>query len=202
MFAASCRIVGLFFLLLCAPLTATLHAQGLNAQGLNALQSARAAQPLRTPTTRLELQDLIGKKPVILHFWATWCAPCRRELPSLARFLNDKATRPYAGQVILIALDRGPYAKIDRFLNQRLKLPTLRSFQAEGFETGSLFGLKAYPTTLIMDANYRVKGRLSGAMDWDNPTIRRKLRAILRGAPLRKPTKRRKKRFDRKDEPV
>lgn len=110
-------------------------------------------------------RDFHGKV-VVLNFWATWCAPCVHEMPSLDRLAARLADRPVA----LVALneDRGGAEVAAPFL-EKLKLGNLPLYlDPEGavqraLEVGSL------PTTIVIDAEGREVGRLVGPADWSSP---------------------------------
>lgn len=111
------------------------------------------------------LADFKGKV-ILLNLWATWCAPCRIEMPSLDR-LHQRLGGPRF-EVIALSLDKGgaPVARafLDGIKVSRLVLaadPTARAFA-----TLKVTGL---PTTLLIDPEGREIGRLAGPAEWDGP---------------------------------
>ena len=121
------------------------------------------------------LADWKGKV-VLLNLWATWCAPCRKEMPALDR--PQQALGSDRFEVVALSVDRGGAEASRKFLDQigikALKLyvdPTARAS----------FDLKAVglPATLLIDGEGREIGRLTGPAEWDSPDAKRLIEAAL-----------------------
>ncbi|HXG77986.1 MAG TPA: TlpA disulfide reductase family protein [Methyloceanibacter sp.] len=111
------------------------------------------------------LADFKGKV-VLLNIWATWCLPCREEMPALDRLQTKLGGKDF--EVVAINIDKGGAEKAETFLKEtgvtRLALYTDPS--------GKLFAtLKAVgmPTTLVVDREGREIARLAGPADWASP---------------------------------
>ncbi|HYH22175.1 MAG TPA: TlpA disulfide reductase family protein [Azospirillum sp.] len=111
------------------------------------------------------LSDFAGR-PLVINFWATWCAPCRAEMPSLERL----SVRLAARGVLLIgaSVDANPFP-VREYLRER-GLTFARHFDA-GRDAARQLGIAEYPTTLILDAAGRLKSRMIGAADWEDPAL-------------------------------
>ncbi len=98
---------------------------------------------------------------VVLNFWATWCIPCVAELPSLDRLA---AAEP-GFAVLAVSADRAGAEVVSPFLKAHgiLHLTTLLD---PHMEVGRAFGVAGFPTTLVIDATGRLRGRLEGPADW------------------------------------
>lgn len=106
-------------------------------------------------------------KPVVLHFWATWCEPCREEIPVLSRFAASDAAGGIA--IVAVAVNDHP-DKVDEFLWEvDAKLPVL--FDREQTIIRAL-GIRVLPTTLVLDANHRLRLRATGSLDWNSAAVR------------------------------
>ncbi len=116
---------------------------------------------------------------VIVNLWATWCAPCRQEMPTLA-----KLQAAYPGRVVIVpvaedrAEDRdkardfiGQYAPLPFYQDPKLGMTFALSPPAEGL-----------PTTVIYDKTGHERARFSGGADWNSPEARAIVEALLRGA--------------------
>jgi len=136
---------------------------------LNGQKFQRWAKPREIPDLRFSdpaggptsLSKFRGRV-ILLNLWATWCPPCREEMPALdrlnARVGGDKFV------VVTLALDSP--AKAEAFLRQ-IKATTLQGYtDTQGLALSTL-GVTTVPTTLLIDARGREIGRLSGAAAWD-----------------------------------
>ncbi len=101
---------------------------------------------------------------VVLNFWATWCAPCRAEMPSLARL---QAARPDIA-VVPVATGRNSVVGIQKFFAEAgvEGLPMLRDPKSELARSMAVLGL---PVTVILDPEGREVARLIGDAEWDAP---------------------------------
>ncbi len=110
------------------------------------------------------LKEFQGK-PVILHFWASWCRPCRAELPELAAWRAQHPKVPFAA----ISLDQN-ISDARNYLNQQnLPFPVL-----VGNMNGAMqLGVRGLPTTIIIGKDGKIKQRLLGAQPWGNDEFSR-----------------------------
>jgi thiol-disulfide isomerase/thioredoxin len=118
--------------------------------------------------------DVAPAGPVIVHFWATWCAPCRDELPAVDRFAKALAEKDIADYLVVISVDRSGYSRVAAFVEE-LEVDTLHSWQDASRVSGPTFRLFGFPATILLDADHRVVGRHPGPLDWDNPDTRAEL---------------------------
>lgn len=117
-----------------------------------------------------ELPDLTGNiiklstlrgTPVIINFWATWCEPCRDEMPSLERLQSKLAGKPF--EVLTVNYGEG-IPGITRFLaRNRLTLPVLLDPDKE---SAAAWGAGGLPMTFLVDAEGRVRYSAFGECDW------------------------------------
>lgn len=121
---------------------------------------------------RLELREL-GGGPVLLHFWATWCVPCRRELPTLI-----EAAREHGVRVVAISLD-ADWRAIRAFVGEG-PLPPMIVREPAGTLARTL-GVRALPDSYVIDAEGRATRRIAGALDWSTPQHRAWLARTLGG---------------------
>lgn len=123
----------------------------------------------------LDLGDFRGKV-VLLNLWATWCAPCRYEMPSLDRLQAELGSEDF--QVLVLAVDRGGMPKVlDFFADVGLKHLTPYVDKT----TKASRALRAYglPTTLLLDRAGREIGRLTGPAEWDTPEAKTLIRHYI-----------------------
>jgi YD repeat-containing protein len=105
-----------------------------------------------------------GRPATIVHFWATWCGPCRAELPALIAFAAERHI-----PLITIANDRD-WSVVDRYLAANdLHIDVLLDRDAR---VARSYRADVFPTTLVYDAHGQVTERFRGAVDWRGVTLR------------------------------
>jgi len=133
-------------------------------------------------TPPLALRDLAGKehkladykgKVVVLNFWATWCDPCREEMPSMQR-LQDKL----AGKLVILAVDYGEGApRIKDFLQ---KVPVKFTVLLDrDTSAATAWKVKVLPTTLVIDPEQKVRLVAVGDIGWDSQAVEEQIRKLL-----------------------
>lgn len=105
---------------------------------------------------------------VVLNFWATWCAPCVKELPSLDRLSAALPSETHI--VITISTDRGGSKKVPAFL-KKLKTENLAPYLDAKSTLARAFGMRGLPTTYIIGKGGNVVAKLEGAAEWDSKEI-------------------------------
>ncbi|HFC12053.1 MAG TPA: TlpA family protein disulfide reductase [Anaerolineae bacterium] len=104
----------------------------------------------------MRLSDLRGK-PVILNFWATWCGPCRAEMPAFARLATD-----LPNDISVIGVNQGESAEIIRDFADELAVtyPLLVDLDQS---VNRQYGVRGLPTTLFIDADGIIRDQIIGA---------------------------------------
>lgn len=146
----------------------------LAATGAAELRPAAAFELPRADGSRTSLADHAGRA-VLLHFWATWCAPCRRELPALETL--RAALEPEGLSVLAVSVDGGSGEAVARFAARRA--PGLDVLLDPREEVARRYGVGAYPTSVVIDREGRVVHRAAGAFAWDAPESLAWFRTLL-----------------------
>lgn len=169
------RLVGLFIL--------CVSPGGIVASALAAGPAdLRAASSPAGPTFRLD--EFRGKGPlaladqrgkiVLLHFFATYCEPCRPEMASLNRFLKQNAGKPFA----VFAVDVGEIDLRVRafFEKEPVDFPIVLDRDRK---VSKAWGIYALPTTIVLDEKLQPRLIVEGDLDWSHPEVLQKLEALL-----------------------
>jgi len=114
-------------------------------------------------------------KVVLLNFWATWCPPCRAEMPSMETLYK----RFSAQGLEILAVDMGEDALIvQRYIkNGGFTFPVLLDSSSK---VSSVYGIQAIPTTYIIDREGKIIGRVVGSIEWDNQKVFAAIEALLK----------------------
>jgi thiol-disulfide isomerase/thioredoxin len=126
------------------------------------------------------LSEVLPRASVIVHFWATWCHPCREELPAVARFASVLSNEELTDRLVVVSVDRSDYDRVLSFLRDLPELNDFHTWQVISGSAGSAFRLFGYPATIVLDADHRVIARHPGPLAWDDPAIRAELIGRLR----------------------
>jgi thiol-disulfide isomerase/thioredoxin len=121
------------------------------------------------------LSDYAGQH-VVLNFWATWCAPCREEMPSLQALQSELGGEAFA--VVTLATGRNPPQAIQRFFEETgvTDLPQYRDIDQQIAREMGIFGL---PITVILNPEGQEIARLRGDAHWDSPEAIALIEALL-----------------------
>jgi len=103
---------------------------------------------------------------VVLNFWATWCAPCIEEMPSLVRMQQHMQAKGITVLAVSIDVDENNYKRFLRDHNVNLL-----SVRDPDQKSNSLYGTSKFPETYVIDRNGVVRRKFIGAVDWTEPDV-------------------------------
>lgn len=104
--------------------------------------------------------------PVLVNLWATWCAPCIKELPTLQKLEERHAVDGGLG-IAIVSQDMAPKTSVEAFLES--KRIALRSFLDPEMRLTAALGVEVMPTTVLYDAQGKEVWRYTGDLDWSGP---------------------------------
>jgi len=164
-------------------LTISVAASGATETGVEKLVWSEDPQP----ATSISFQNGQGKnvtladyegKVVVVNLWATWCAPCIREMPTL-----DNLQRDMGGEslhIIAMSQDREGKSVAEPFMETN-EWSNLDLYVAPDLAFARAAAVKGLPTTLIIDKKGREVARLQGTAEWDSEDMRIILRELISG---------------------
>ena len=141
----------------------------------------------KTPVVMPELNFVNGKnralnlesfrgKVILLNIWATWCGPCREEMPALDRLQVTLGSADF--EVVALAIDVGQINIIEDFYEQ-LGLNSLAIYHDSTGSASFKLNVNGIPATYLIDREGKGLGGVVGPVEWDNPGIVKEIRSHL-----------------------
>ena len=124
---------------------------------------------------QITLKDWHGKV-VLLNLWATWCGPCREEMPLLDKLQGELGSDTF--EVVALAVDKAGLKGAEKFF-QDTKVENLKLFADPTARVGGELKVFGMPTTILIDTEGREIGRLVGPAKWDSEDAKRLITASL-----------------------
>lgn len=122
--------------------------------------------------------DEFSGKLILLNIWATWCTPCRREMPTLERLQTELGGPDF--EVLALSIDRQGASVVAEFYRE-LGLEALAVYVDASSDALRSLGIIGVPTTLLIDRKGREVARLVGPAEWDSPEMIAFFRARVGG---------------------
>ncbi|WP_038246995.1 TlpA family protein disulfide reductase [Ghiorsea bivora] len=107
--------------------------------------------------------DSYKGKPVILHFWASWCPPCRSEMPEMNNWVQQHPDV----KVVMISLDADQAGAAAFYAQKNIQQPLNMGNQRDTMA----LGVRGLPTTLVIDADGNIKERHMGDLNWADERV-------------------------------
>lgn len=124
--------------------------------------------------------DDFRSRVVVLNLWATWCPPCREEMPTLDQLQERLGGADF--EVVALSLDRRGESVVRKFYDD-IGVEHLRLYLASGMDLISRLRAPGLPTTLVLDRRGREVARVVGKADWATPRMIRYLRRLIEREP-------------------
>jgi len=119
-------------------------------------------------------RENFGGRLLVLNFWATWCAPCLEELPSLNQFAKEMA----GSGVVVLGVSMDTKAEAYRAFLNRTQVSFLTA-RDPGAKISADYGTFKYPESYIIDSNGKVLQKIIGATNWTDGTMVNAVKSFL-----------------------
>jgi peroxiredoxin len=124
----------------------------------------------------VRLSELRGKKVVLINFWATWCPPCRSEMPTMQQIYTDYKGKGF--EILAINIERDSKEEILEFMKElRLTFPVLLDPDMKVTRTYRLIGL---PVSMLIDRQGIIRYKQIGYHDWTDKESRKRVENLLK----------------------
>jgi peroxiredoxin len=123
----------------------------------------------------MSLSQLRGKV-VLLNFWATWCGPCRVEMPAMEQLYRTLPRREF--EILAVSTDQQGAAVTRPFQREMgFTFPILHDSE---YRVGLTYGARSIPITFMVDRRGIVRQKIFGARDWDSPEARDLIQELMK----------------------
>lgn len=146
-------------------------------QTIDAVSAVKSAPDFSLRDIDDKIHKLSGYRGhvVAVNFWATWCPPCRKELPSMQK--TYLALKKSGFRIIGVNVGED-WDTVTSFLNNfSLTYPIVLDTDSSAMQKWNIIGL---PTTFIVDKEGRIIYQIAGGRDWNDPAFRKKLKMIIK----------------------
>lgn len=119
----------------------------------------------------------LSEKPIIIHFWASWCGPCVNEFPKMIRFIES-----FNGKIHLVALSADESDEDIKSFLAKIGVshsPFIHIVRDDGGKIAEQYKAKMLPTSVILVKGLKVEKRIPGEVDWEDPKLREIFESIL-----------------------
>ncbi len=124
----------------------------------------------------LRFSELRGKKVVLINFWATWCPPCRLEMPTMQKIYSEYRGKGF--EILAVNIEPDAKQEIREFMKElRLTFPVLLDPQMKVAREYRVFGL---PVSILVDRKGIVRARETGYHDWTDKESREQVESLLK----------------------
>ena len=113
---------------------------------------------------KINIKDFNGSL-ILMNFWATWCEPCKEEMPSLDRLQNDPKLNNL--KIFVINIEKENLKKVNKFL-QELNIKNLEPYFDNPITLAKKLSLRGVPTTVLFNTEGKEFARIMGSIDFDD----------------------------------
>lgn len=173
------RFFAIFFFMI--TISAGISAEGADLSRL--VQTGIQLLEKPVPARNFNVKDMDGKrvdldsikgKVVLLNFWASWCGPCKAEMPSLERLYNHFDEKDFT--IFAVSSYDDPAAMTDFFKKNGYTFPGYHDFNHEGSQT---YGIQSIPTTYFINKKGEIVAGILGGIKWDKEPVIKTIQEMI-----------------------
>lgn len=123
----------------------------------------------------VRLSSLRGKV-VMVNFWATWCPPCKEEIPSMMKLNRSMEGKPF--QMLAISIDEGGKGAVEKYFKSSGTL--LPAYLDGDGSVSKAYGITGVPETFIVDKSGTIQKKIVGGMDWSSNDVLSYMNELMR----------------------
>ncbi len=154
------RIIGAVVMLIALIVTISL----LMPEGIKLVRVGETIRPFTLPDLQDKMQGLPKGKVMIVNFWATWCPPCRKEVPSMVQLYETFKDKGF--EIVAVSVDKRREDVVDFVNTYNMSFTVLHDADSQ---VAASYGVFRYPESFIVDKNGVVLQHLNGAVEWMSP---------------------------------
>jgi len=152
-------------------------------EGIQPVKIGDQVKTFVLPDLKGKAQSLPEGKVILLNFWATWCPPCRKEVPSMVKLYDKFKDKGF--EIVAVSVDRNIEDITEFVTEQNMNFTVLHDKDSK---VSHQYGVFRYPESLIVDSNGVVLQHLNGAVEWMEPQFHDYIEKLL-NAPVVELTK-------------
>lgn len=123
----------------------------------------------------LSMDKAVPEGNILLHFWATWCGPCKEELPHIETFYQELQKKGAADRLVIVSIDTIPFEDVVSFMRNRVKLEILPTLQTSPIDVPKIFPIRGYPVSFLLDGERHIVAKQDGPINWKDEKVKKLL---------------------------
>ena len=132
-------------------------------EGVKPAAVGEQVRAFQLPNLKDELKGLPKGQVYLLNFWATWCPPCRKEVPSMVKLYEQLKDKGF--DIVAVSVDRSHSDVVNFVKEYNMNFTVLHDVDSQ---VSAQYGVFRYPETFIVDKKGVIRQHLNGAVDWED----------------------------------